>query len=67
MATSERLLHAIFMEIRRSSTHANGDHPEKTEAINEWILVAMVLDRIFLFVFLTVAMVTSLAILLNRP
>ena len=65
METPEKLLTEIYSELRSKQKEARDD--AAPSGCDEWVLIAMVLDRIFLALFLVVTVVTTLAIFLNRP
>ena len=62
--TPEKLLSDIYGELV-TKRHDGSDDVTPSGA-QEWVLIAMVLDRLFLYIFLFVNVVTTLAIFLNR-
>ena len=63
LTTTEQLLQRIHDDLKAR----NSDKDLPVDSVLEWTLIAMVLDRIFLTLFLLVSFLTSITILLNRP
>ena len=63
LTTTEQLLQRIHDDLKAR----NSDKDSPVDSVLEWTLIAMVLDRIFLTLFLLVSFLTSITILLNRP
>ena len=61
--STELMLQQLHDDLK--ACHSDKDSPG--DSALEWTLIAMVLDRIFLVLFLLVSFMTSLIILLNRP
>ena len=62
--TQAHLLREILQELRQQR-HAPEDDVTTSEIVREWQLVAMVLDRVFLVVFVFAFLLTTLLILLG--